>query len=331
MQKHVTHTEPSTDRPEGHTLATIVCPYCQGAHHSKHGYRYSEASGKKISRRYRCKSCDKLFSIPLNTSVETNRFPQILLLDIETAPLEVYVWALHKQFITPKQIIKDGFVISWAAKWLYDDTIFSSIVTPKEAVERNDRRIMKELWTMLDEADMIIGHNVLYFDERKVNSRFLYHEFDPPSPYRVVDTLKAQKRISSEPSYKQAYLTYKYQLEEKIDTQAQGGLDLWKRCVNGDKDALKAMLEYNIQDIRGLEGLYLKLRPYIKNHPNLGVIMDEAVCSHCGSDHLSNTEQYYYTSAFRYRVLRCENCGTPYIREKCNSSEEKTDLRSVAS
>jgi hypothetical protein len=36
--------------------------------------------------------------------------PRILLLDIETAPIEVFAWDLHKQRIQPSNVIKDTFI-----------------------------------------------------------------------------------------------------------------------------------------------------------------------------------------------------------------------------
>ena len=42
---------------------------------------------------------------------------KILLLDIETAPMEVFSWRLWKQTVLPHQIIKDWSILSWAAKW----------------------------------------------------------------------------------------------------------------------------------------------------------------------------------------------------------------------
>ncbi len=307
----------------------VICPYCGSGLSRKGGYRYSEADGRLISKRFKCLECGRGFSIPISDDVKPNSLPRILLLDIETAPMEVYVWGLYKQFIPHGNVIKDWFILSWAAKWLYDDEILSSIVTPKEAIKRQDRRVMAEIWTLLDEADIIIGHNVDSFDERKIKARFILNKIPPPTPYRTIDTLKVARREFSLSSYKQDYITKRFDLNKKIDTSAFGGLDLWKRCVSGDKEALDIMLKYNKQDIRGLEDVYLKLRPYMRNHPNLGVMMDEDACPNCGSEHLEDTDAFYYTSASKFPVLRCQSCQTPYIR-KAKALPRKTTLRSVA-
>jgi transposase-like protein len=284
-----------------------------------------------MSIRYICKSCGKQFNVKLQEDLErTKDLPRILLYDIETAPMEVYVWGLFKQYIPHDNIIKDWFVLSWAAKWLYDDNIISGVVTPTEAKNRDDKRILKGIWKLLDEADICIGHNLDRFDDRKLKARFIKNDLNPPSFYRTIDTLKVAKRNFAFVSYKQDYLTKYFNLNEKINTSELGGFDLWKRCVQGEQIALDHMIKYNNQDVRGLEDVYLKLRPYIKNHPNLGVIMGDSVCPNCGSSHLEEEyNKFYYTSANKFQIYRCMNCKTPNIRFKKNLKTHQTEMRSV--
>ena len=304
----------------------MVCPNCGGGHIIKKGFHYNRSSGVKTSQRYNCYGCNKQFNQTLQDEVmNTKDLPRILLFDIETAPMEVFVWGLYKQFIPHDNVIKDWFVLSWSAKWLYDDNILSDVVTPEESLARNDKRILESIWKLLDEAEIIIGHNVDRFDDRKLKARFIINDIKPPSPYRSLDTLKVARREFAFVSYKQDFLTKYFDLQNKLKTDFQ----LWKDCVAGKQEALDRMLEYNKHDVIGLEEVYLKLRPYIKNHPNLGVMMDETVCTNCGSDHLEETGGYYYTGANRFPVYRCLNCETPYIRHKRNSNTNQTDVRSI--
>lgn len=306
------------------------CPKCNGVNYVKHGFRYSESTGRKIARRYKCIDCNKHFSDSYSITGSKHVLPRILLLDIETAPLEVYVWGTYKQYISSNQIKKDWYIISWAAKWLYDDEIQHSIVTPKESRNRQDGRVMDEIWPLLDEADIIIGHNIRKFDDRKIKAKFATHNIMPPQPYKLIDTLQVARREFALPSYKQAYLTKFFGLTPKIEVGQQGGFELWKKCMKGDSEALEFMLKYNKQDVQGLEDLYLFLRPYMKGHPNLSVMMDETVCTHCGSDEIIETDGFYYTAASKFPVYRCNNCRTPYIRHK-KRTPQVTKTRSIAS
>ena len=99
---------------------SVECPYCKSSYSRKEGFYYTN-KGQDKNQRYFCFKCEKKFSIPIE-SPEIG-LPKILLFDIETSLMEVYVWGLYKQFISHNNIIKDKdgnektwFVISWAAK-----------------------------------------------------------------------------------------------------------------------------------------------------------------------------------------------------------------------
>ena len=71
------------------------------------------------------------------------------------------------------------------------------------------------------------------------------------------------------------------------------------------------MVEYNKKDVAILEQIYLRLRPWIKGHPNVGVYMenDSVTCPYCGSINISPTVDFVYTQVNKYQVYRCEDCG----------------------
>ncbi len=260
------------------------------------------------------------------------KLPKILFLDIETTPIAVWVWSIGKQYVYPQNIIKDNnnkaidwYVLSWSAKWLYDDKILSDVLTPKEAKERNDKRIIKSVWKLLNEADIVVAHNGDKFDLKKLKARFLSNGFVPPMPYKTIDTLKVARKEFALTSNKQDYITKFLGLEQKLETDFQ----LWVDCMNGDRKALKEMEEYNKHDIMGLEQMYLKLRPYIKNHPNIAVMMDKNVCSVCGSDSIKKHKKKYYTGASAYDVYYCTSCYSPHIRGKSNTLETNVAYRSA--
>ena len=81
--------------------------------------------------------------------------------------------------------------------------------------------------------------------------------------------------------------------------------------MEGDKEALNYMLKYNKKDVTILEEIYLKLRPWIKNHPNMGNLAgDKEACASCGSSNISLIKgKYYYTNVSKYPLYRCKDCG----------------------
>lgn len=254
--------------------------------------------------------------------------PKILLFDIETAPLEVYAWQLKTYgWINPEMIIKDWSILCWSAKWLFDSHIHSGTVTPREAVNRQDGSVLQHLWSLLDEANIVIAHNGAQFDVKKMNARFALNRYSPPMPYRVIDTLRVSKRQFNFSTFKLDYVNKLFGLGQK----GHPGMQCWKDCVTGSQTALNTLSEYCNNDVRILEELYLELRPWIKSHPNVALFMDtdQTVCTNCGSSNLE-WKGKYYTPAGRYKAFRCRSCGgigrsrfsdlTPEQRELLNIS-----------
>lgn len=233
--------------------------------------------------------------------------PKVLLFDIETAPMKAYVWNLWKTDVHLEQIISEWFCIAWSAKWLYSKDIMGEVLTPKEAISENDQRIMTDLWNLINEADIVVAHNGDKFDIPRINSRFIINGLAPTKPYFSIDTCKIAKKQFGFSSNKLDALAGYFKIPHKMDTN----FDLWKKCLEGDRDSLDYMLEYNKKDVAILEEVYLKLRPWIKNHPNMGNLEGKKeACANCGSTDLVLLEdQYYYTSVGKYKLYRCKTCG----------------------
>lgn len=254
----------------------------------------------------------KLFKVNRNdiykfkNSARNGTIPKILIFDIETSPMKAYVWSRWKQNIHLEQTIAEWFCISWSAKWLYANDTMSDVLTPQEILHEDDSRIMKKLWELIDEADIIIAHNGIDFDIPKINSRFLLLGFPPPSTYQVIDTKRVAAKQFGFSSNKLDALAGYFGIEHKMDTD----FELWAKCLAGDEEALHYMQIYNIKDVDILEEVYLKLRPWIKNHPNVAAYLGskEPICSNCGSHHLTPIDKYYYTQTAKYQLYRCK-CG----------------------
>lgn len=236
---------------------------------------------------------------------------KILLLDIETAPALVYTWGLFDQNVGINQIVKDGYILMWAAKWLGKGEIMQDSVyahgKPTEYDGKAEAAIAKSIWKLMDEADIIVAHNGDDFDLKWLNATFLKHHLPPVSSYKSVDTLKSLRAAHKFISNKLEFQSMKHKLGRKIDT---GGFELWIECMEGQESAWKKMIKYCKHDVRLLEKLYLKLRPYIKSHPNLGVYSNKGVqiCSNCGSQRL-RSKGFDYTTKNAYRRLICFDCG----------------------
>lgn len=230
---------------------------------------------------------------------------KILVLDIETLPMHVYSWRIRDVTLGIENIIKDTAILSFAATWLYSGKIQSFIMTPKEAKARNDERVIREAWNLLERAEVVIAHYGRGFDLPKLNSRFLYYKLTPPTPYRSIDTAKDVPTLGLS-SRKQDYILEYTGQKKKLDTDFQ----LWKDCDNGDPKALRRMEAYNRNDVLTLEAMYTILRPWITNHPNISVYENHGddKCPACGG-RLTWTHSRWAAKVKIYPTFRCKKCG----------------------
>ena len=253
----------------------------------------------------------------------TRRTPaKVLIFDIETAPIKAYAWQAWQQDLHPSQIISDWFMLTWSAKWLFDDEVMSDGLTPEEALVQDDRRVTESIWKLMDEADIVIAHNAVRFDVRKLNTRFILNGMNPPMPYQVIDTLLHLRNKFAMTHKKLDYACKLLGLEGKMDT---GGFALWDGCMRGDKKSLIKMEEYNRKDVLILEELYLRIRSWIKPHPNMGLFIEEDVdvCPSCASTNIVFGGTPYRTAASSFDSFRCDDCGS-VGRSKKSSHKHST-------
>lgn len=246
------------------------------------------------------------------TNIKAANKVKIFIGDVETSASVVYSFSRFKAFIKPDQVIKEPYLLTWAGKYVGNPNIISYKLTDfPETFEEdcsNDLELVKALWKILDDCDIFVAHNAK-FDVGWFNQRCLFWGLNPPSPYKVIDTLRELKQICALPSNSLAASANYFELpNRKLDN---AGWSLWQRCMEGDKEAFLEMETYNIGDITTLEDLYLKLRPFMKCHPNVALYLnvEREACVACGSTHLEIVEgKSYYTQLSEFEVMRCE-CG----------------------
>lgn len=253
--------------------------------------------------------------------IDKSKFPKILIFDIETSPMSAYIWGRWKQNVSLDQTISEWFMLSWSAKWLNNPNVMSDVLTPKEVLKENDSRITHSMWQLFNEADIVIAHNGQKFDTPRLNSRFILNGLIPPTPYRQIDTLVVARKEFGFSSNKLDALAGYFGIEHKSDTD----FNLWKRCLAGEQEALDYMEAYNIKDVEILEKVYLKLRPWIKNHPNISLYLEneDETCPHCGSSNLADTGTYSYTNVSKFSNVRCMDCGGLARRRTSDYPKEK--------
>lgn len=254
---------------------------------------------------------------------------KVLIVDIETLPMEAYIWGMYDQHIGLDMIKTDWSILSFSAKWLgapAEEVMYYD--TRNEENVRDDSKLLKIIHSLLDECDVAIHQNGIRFDIPKLNARFIKHGMKPPSSFRHIDTLRIAKRHFAFTSNKLAYMTEllctKY---KKLDHSEFSGFKLWNECMKGNLKAFKSMEEYNKYDVLSLEELYIKLQPWDKTIRWSAFNEDtEERCS-CGSTEIKRNG-YIYTNTAKYERHTCQVCGKEYRGSKnIMTKENKAKLR----
>ena len=225
---------------------------------------------------------------------------KILIFDIETQPNLSYTWGKWQQDVI--RFKSEWEMLSFAYKWLGER---KTIAVGRDKF--SEEALVLRLRQLFDEADVVIAHNGNSFDVKMCNAKFIEFGLTPPSYYKSIDTKLVAKRYFRFNSNKLDDLGNILGLGRKIET---GGFDLWLGCMQGDKKAWKKMLAYNKQDVVLLEKVYLKLRPWIDNHPGINLLEGRPeACPKCGSGPLQKRGTIKTTKVALIQRYQCQNCG----------------------
>jgi DNA polymerase elongation subunit (family B) len=234
---------------------------------------------------------------------------RVLLVDIETAPILAYVWGLFDQTIGLNQVVSHTSILSWSAKWLGQKEIMYQDVRGQKNL-RDDSKILKNLWNLLNEADVVIGQNSDKFDIPLINARFVANGFQPYAQFKKIDTYKIAKKNFRFDSNKLEYTTKLLcENNSKSSHKKYPGFLLWSECLKGNLDAFKEMEAYNKQDVVSLEEYYNKIKAW--DHTiNWNVYHNEEItyCS-CGSTDFKKIDKFHTTKTGKYQLYVCKCCG----------------------
>ncbi len=199
-------------------------------------------------------------------------------------------------------------MLSFSYKWLGEQKIHTHALNDYPGYKKNledDYHLVNDLHKLFYAADILIAHNGDRFDIRKANARFIKYGLKPPSPSKSIDTLKAARKYFQFESNRLNDLGAYLGLGKKLPTT---GFDLWRRTMAGETKAWDLMKRYNRRDVVLLEKVYLKLRPYMATHPNLGLYQDRPCCPACQSMNVQR-RGVIVSAARKYVRYQCQSCG----------------------
>lgn len=219
--------------------------------------------------------------------------PRVLIYDIETGGVN----ALNADL---------GFVLCFGYKWLGEKG--AKVLTLEEyggfkPGRYDDRRLLKAIWKIMSEADLLVAHYGDGFDRRFLNGRFAIKNLPPIPPIRQIDTCKLAWKNFNFSRNRLGIIAERLGCRNRKSESKFP--DWWLAVSAGDMSALRRMARYCRQDVLTLEEVYLRLKAFDSTHPNMQP--DRSKCGQCGSASI----QYrgiYRTKERTYRKYVCLEC-----------------------
>lgn len=249
--------------------------------------------------------------------------PRVLFYDLETSySFGAFFAPLYDMSIPPQNVLLPSFLISAQWQWLGETKRHSvSLLDDMKRFKKNrftfkdafvdDYHVCKTIYDQLAQADIVVAHNNDQFDAKKINNGILKHGFKPLHRVQSIDTLKeARKHFKLESNsldYLAAYL--------KVPRKKSTSKDMFLRASMGDIDAIRETTIYGLDDLPPLIGVYYKLRPFMKSHPNMNVYMGDGRCPVCASRSFTE-DRDHYTRARSQHGYRCGDCGHYFTSSK---------------
>lgn len=229
--------------------------------------------------------------------------PKILFLDIETSLIEGRFFRIFNENIDPNLISKDYTILSWSAKWIGKEKVYF-----KSTQKDSEKTILLKLKELMEQADILVGHNIDKFDLKRIVTRMHKNNIKPVHRKKTIDTLKIARKYFSFTSNKLEYLAIFLDVDaKKLTHRMFSGKSLWLECMLGNKKAWKEMKQYNKMDVVVLEKVYKKIMPWTKGK-EADFVKYTQKCQ-CGSTDFMKNGHAFDRADGVYKRFVCKECG----------------------
>jgi DNA polymerase elongation subunit (family B) len=179
---------------------------------------------------------------------------------------------------------------------------------------QDDKNLLISIHKVLSDADVLVGHNAIKFDFKKLNARFIKHDLKPLNHFMHIDTLRIARKHFSFTSNKLSYLAEYLKCEsQKSEHKKFLGMEMWVQCLKGNQDAFQEMEDYNKMDVEVLEQIYNKLAPW-EPSINFQAFYNSTICS-CGNT-LFHKDGFRFTRQGKFQIFRCRNCAKTFTAKE---------------
>lgn len=166
----------------------------------------------------------------------------------------------------------------------------------------NDKKLVQRISQELAKGDVLVGHNIKWFDIPFINSRLLHWGLPPLPPMATFDTCDV--------SYKK--LKIKNSLEAVGEflgcrmRKFKVSFDEWVRAYAGNAGSLAKIVKHCYNDVALNVEVYHKLRVLGFKHPNIASINDApGQCPICGKNGTVNRRGWIYGAVNKSKRYQC--------------------------
>ena len=284
------------------------------------------------------------------------RPPRILVFDLEVSTKVVHTYQFYNVNISPSQIIRDFYILSYSAKFIDEDEVYYLDCRPTEEERKDlikklkslvkkvslsgdlsimkeindlirnhiatmDLKVIKELSELISDCDYIVGHNMQRFDLPTLNARLIQNDLAPLKPVPIIDTLKMARKSFKFSSNKLGELAKYLKCEvQKDDHSKFSGITLFTEAMEGNLEAFESMEHYCKMDSIVTEAVFKKLARF-DSTVNFQSNIQELICSCGGKEFFKNGFKYARAGAFQ--IWRCVSCSKCHV-DKTNSIDKET-------
>lgn len=237
--------------------------------------------------------------------------PKVVTLDIENSPMLAHVWDMYETNVL--KVERHSYILSVAYQFYPSQKIHVKAIWHYKGYSpeaHDDYALVKDIWELLDSADIVIGQNSDAFDLKKLYTRFLFHGLGIPKPCASIDVLKINRSIFKHPSNKLDEVCQYHGIGRKLP---HTGKELWFGCMAGNKVDQRMMEKYNAHDVYLTRAVYDKVASWAKpsQHPNMALMTGVySGCVRCSSKRFNRRGPWRNRGGkTQYERLQCLDCG----------------------
>lgn len=256
---------------------------------------------------------DKLNAGPAKTTPIAGKVNnRILILDVERVDgiTQQHYWDrgdLKNRYVHYETVIRHPRTTIVCAKWYDSD----EVVRLAEWDKGGRKQFLRKVHRLMEQADIIIGHNVEKADVPWLKGDLHIEAGLPPlPPFKTVDTLKVLRTEfkSGAPFKSLDAFTQIVGIPSKTDHYDRYAME--RAVTDKSVEDRERLTEYCAGDVIATQWLLDWLRPHIRNHPALFVDGESKlnVCNRCGSSETLPCSKRYVANVLTYQMLKCAHC-----------------------